>query len=91
MPVLYDVSAVRRFLGLANQVAKFVPNSAETISLCAICFEKKQSWQWGVEEERTFNDVKRLLVAPGGLRHFDPCVRMFVSADSSLFVLEAVL
>jgi len=28
---------------------------------------KDQSWQWRAEEEHAFNDVKRLLVAPGVL------------------------
>jgi len=51
---------------------------------------KDQSWQWGVKEERSFNDVKQLLAAPG-LATLPFSHTNARPADSSSFGLGGVL
>ena len=78
--------AVQRILGLANQLAKFVPNLAETTKPLCDLLRKDKSWRWGVEAERAFNDLKRLLVDPGVLRQFDPRLRTIVCVRCFFFI-----
>ena len=42
-----DVKSVRRFLGMANQLAKFPPNLSEIVSPLRKLLCKNVLWHWG--------------------------------------------
>ena len=53
-----NVTEIRRFLGMINQLSKFSPYLAEkTKPLCEL-ISKKTQWYWGPEQDRAFSDLK---------------------------------
>ena len=53
-----NVSELRRFMGMANQLGKFSPNLANlTQPLCEL-LSKIQAWLWGASQEQAFSSVK---------------------------------
>ena len=56
-----DVSELRRFMGMVNQLGKLSPNPADlTQPLCEL-LGKNQAWLWGASQEQVFSSVKAKL------------------------------
>ena len=86
-----DVSGVRRFLGVINQIAKFIPNTAEiTQPLCELLVQGNQ-WVWGEPQRIAFQKLKCLLTETPILALFNPDLETVVSADASGYCLGAFL
>ena len=86
-----DVKGVRRFLGMANQLAKFLPNLSEIVSPLRKFLCKNVLWHWGDSQQRSFETIKKNLTTIPTLAHYDPTRETRISADSSSFGLGAVL
>lgn len=91
MPIPHNVSDIRRFLGMVNQLAKFLPNMAEETQPLRELLKAKSIWLWGPMQEKAFRKIKLLLSTPKVLAHYDPNREILVSADSSSFGLGAVI
>ena len=86
-----DVIGVRRFLGMANQLSKFIPDFADkTASLCVL-LKAWDSWSWKDPRKRALEEIKSVLTETPTLIHYDPNLETVVCADSSSFGLSAVL
>ena len=59
-PVLKDVTGVRSFLGLANQLSGFVPDFAHMSVHLRVLTAKKNVFQWLEEHQSEFDKIKRL-------------------------------
>ena len=71
MPPPLDKQGVQRVLGMATYVAKVIPNvSAATAPLRAL-LQKNIEWQWGTEQQESFERIKQLLVNSQCLAYFD--------------------
>ena len=57
-----NVSELRRFLGMANQLGKFSPNLATITQPLRELLSKKNSWCWNTEQEAAFTATKQELV-----------------------------
>ena len=55
-----DVGGIRRFLGLNNQQAKFLPNLAEITKPLRELLRKGQLWDWGEVQTQSFDRIKRV-------------------------------
>ena len=86
-----NVADVRRFLGMVNQLMKFVPNLAEKTKPLRDLLCKDKDWIWGPDQENSFNVLKKDLASPEILVLYSPDRETVVSADSSSFGLGAVL
>ena len=86
-----DVKGVRRFLGMANQLAKFLPNLSEIVSPLRILLCKNVLWHWGDSQQSSFETIKKNLTTIPTLAHYYPKRETRISADSSSFGLGAVL
>ena len=82
---------VRRFLGMLNQMIKFVPNLADTTKPLRDLLSTKNQWVWEQRQEEAFNKAKIILSSAPVLALFDPNLETTVSSDASSFGLGTVL
>ena len=81
----------RRLMGMVGYLSKLSENISE---LCSPIYEimgKKSEWYWGVEQQRAFEGVKVELSNTTILCAFDLGRKHRVSADTSQYVIGAVL
>ena len=91
MPACQNVSDVRRFLGMANQLGRFTPNLAALSQPLRDLLVKKNDWIWGAAQQDAFDRIKAELSGPSVLALYNPNYETCVSADASSFGLGAVL
>ncbi len=86
-----NVSELRRFLGMVNQLGKFSHNLAELCQPLRELLSKKRSWLWGSDQDLAFCRVKEELSKPTILALYDPLAETKISSDASSFGLGAVI
>ena len=72
MPTPTDVAGIRRFLGLANYMAKFVPNLSNMALPLRKLTREGAEWQWNKECEEAVQEMKSAVKTAGTLKYFDP-------------------
>ena len=86
-----NVSELRRFMGMINQLGKFSHNLAELTQPLRQLLSKSSTWVWGPDQDKAFSQVKLELTQPTILTHYNPDAPTKISADASSFGLGAVL
>jgi len=86
-----NVSEMRRFVGMANQLSKFIPCSADLMKPLTELLSSKRMYSWGSSQREAFARVKEILTNTPLLALYDPSADIKVSADASSFGLGAVI
>ena len=86
-----NISVLRHFVGMVNQLGKFTPNLATITQLLRELLSKKNSWCWTANQEEAFNVPKNKLLKPTVLALYSPNAPTKVSVDALSFGLGAVL
>ena len=91
MPAPEDVTGVRRFLGMANQLGRFAPQISEMSQPLRELLSSKNCWSWGPVQQNSFESIKTLLSDTPTLVLFDPQKDTKVTADASSYGLGAAI
>ena len=78
-----DVSGVRFFLGLANQLSGFVPDFAHMSVKLRKLTSKKNAFLWSEDHPKEFEQVKSLLTSDMVVTHFNPALPVTMFTDAS--------
>jgi hypothetical protein len=78
-----DITGVRSFLGLANQLSGFVPDFAHMTKALRGLTGKNATFIWLHDHEKEFEEVKKLLTSDMVVTHFDPSLDVVVLTDAS--------
>jgi len=89
MPPPTNITELRKFMGVINQLGKFSPNTAELSAPLRTLLS--EAWFWGPDQDKAFDQLKTELTTPHILTVYGPHAQTKISADASSFGLGAVL
>jgi hypothetical protein len=78
-----NISELRSFMGLVEQLAGFSTRVAAAKGPLRPLLSTKNPFIWTADQEKAFEDVKRALLAPPILAHFDPERETVIQVDAS--------
>ena len=91
MPAPTDVKGLKRFLGMVNYLAKFLPSLSDMTKPLRRLEDRDVEWCWLEQHQQTFNNVKKALAKAPVLRYYDVKKKVTIECDASDTGLEAVL
>ena len=86
-----NLTGLRRFLGMYNQLNKFSPQLTDRMKPLRDLLCNKNQWLWGEAQQKAFVETKKLLSSTPALALYDQKRPTRISADASSFGLGAVL
>ena len=78
-----DITGIRSFLGLVNQLNHFVPNLSSLSDPLKQLLKKNTSFTWLPEHDKAFSDVKNALTSKISLQHFNHEKTTYLITDAS--------
>ena len=78
-----NLTQLRSFLGLANQLSSFVPDTAHCTVKMRQLMKKQVAYQWLPDHESEFVQVKNMLTSPTLVKYFDPSLPTVILTDAS--------
>ena len=90
-PAPQTVKQLRRFLGMVGWYARFIPGDSEFKIPLVRLLRKGQPWEWGVEQQEAFENLKKALTATPVLARPDFSRPFKIQCDASNTALGAVL
>ena len=82
---------VRKFLGLANYYRRFIKNFAQVARPMNVLTRKDVKWQWKEEQQKAFDELKRVFTTRPVLVVPDLDKEFRVEADASNYATGGVL
>jgi len=86
-----NVKDVRKFLGLANYYRRFIKDFTQVARSINMLMRKDVKWQWGVEQQKAFDELKRVFTMKPVLAAPDLDKEFRVEADVSNYATGGVL
>ena len=85
------MSELRRFIGMVNYLAKFLPNLASVMQPLHTLLKQDTPWNWSLNENKAYEEIKELLCKTPILTFYDPNKKLTVECDASNHGLGSVL
>ena len=86
-----EISALRRFLGMLNQMGKYLPNLAQTSKPLRDLLSRHTACMLDSAQKNATKTIKRQLVATPALAIYDPQLQTKVIAAASSYGIRAVM
>jgi hypothetical protein len=86
-----NVEELRRFLGIVNYVAKFLPNLTDELYPLHNLLKKEVSWNWSDSQRASFNAIKHNLTKAPVLAFYSPDTELVLENDASEYGLGSVM
>jgi len=86
-----SVKDVRKFLGLANYYRRFIKDFAQVVRPMNVLTRKDVKWQWRVEQQKAFDELKRVFTTKPVLAAPDLDKEFRVEANASNYATGGVL
>ena len=86
-----NVKDVRKFLGLVNYYRRFIKNFAQVARPMNVLTRKDIKWQWKEEQQKAFDELKRIFTTKPVLAALDLDKEFRVEADASNYATRGVL
>lgn len=90
-PVPRSVHQVRQFIGLASYFRKYIHQFALKAKPLTSLMKKSASWQWGTEQQDSFEKLRDELASGPTLAIFDPEAETQLHTDASQIGVAGVL
>jgi len=90
-PIPSTVTALKVYLGLLTYYGKFLLNKASILALLYHLLWKDTRWNWGVQQQQSFDESEELLASLALLVHYDPTKVLIFSCDALQYKVRAVL
>ena len=78
-----NITELRSFLGLANQLGGFIENLAAETEPLRHLLKKGVAYIWNADHQKTFEEVREKLSSPLLVHYFDPKLRTMLLSDAS--------
>ena len=78
-----NVSEIRSFLGMAQYVARFIPDFASRTEPLRRLTRKDVPWEWTQQEQEAFDNIKEALTSTQVMAYFNPAKQTEVLVDAS--------
>jgi len=86
-----NVKDIRKFLGLANYYRRFIKNFAQVARPMNVLMRKDVKWRWEEEQQKAFDELKRVFMTRPVLAVPDLDKEFRVEADASNYTTGGVL
>ena len=78
-----NISELRSFLGLVNQLSQFSPDISNLAEPLCHLLKKNHEWNWSADHSKAFVEVKTALTNPPILAYFDPDLPVMLQTDAA--------
>ena len=78
-----DVTSLRAYLGLANQLGAFLPDLSQALVKMRSLLKKDTAFFWSPEIDQEFVRSKQILTSPVMVKPFDPNLETGLLTDAS--------
>ena len=86
-----DIKGLKRFLGMVNYLAKFLPLLSDMIELLRRLENKDVEWCWHEQHQQAYDTVKKSLAKAPVLRYYNVSKEVTIECDASDTSLGAIL
>ena len=90
-PIPQTLPELRRFLGMVNYMAKFLPHVTDTLHRLHNLLKKDVPWTWSQCQSDAFLSVKEMIVNSPVLAYYDPNKELTLENDASEYGLGSTL
>ena len=86
-----NIRELRRFLGLLNYLAKFLPHLSDVVHPLQQLTKKDTPWNWSSSQEEAFTKAKELVSRSPTLTYYDPNKVLVLENDASEYGLGSTI